>query len=449
VFIHLYNTHILDFKTNSAIQSWEQDNIINVPVTTDSLSRTLNGLPYIKDIFNRGIAHCEADDDVVIFSNTDIFLINEGYNFPKTQFFSVRKNVPYPNLFTRRDLQKISYEYTVNCDTFGFTKKWYVENQHRIPDFVLGRPFWDIAMLFILDGIRINNITYHAEHLSNWKQLDPQDITSLHNKELYYHFLEENNIKITNSNRTHVIKYKLFDVLKEKYDYLNRPVFITFYTESHKQIFEEIFLPTFSKTFGDNNILIKKYYKEQLCDTAQYYDRGWKNTQIEKIQFTLSTLKQLPDGNIFIFCDADICFKENFIEFLKEELYGYDMVAQKSFSTMYDHNFCSGFYAGVKNQNTVTFLTNILNSLRESLEENRHADQYFFNEHSSILRIKPLPSSFLSLGKFSESAVIKTDYEIDTFLEKKKCKQATLLHANFIKGVSRKYRTLQKYLDLD
>jgi hypothetical protein len=119
----VYSNHINDYPTHTAVQSWYRDGIINIPVDTHTLSRNLDGLPFLKDILEKGVERCVNDDDVIIYTNTDIFLVEDDIVFPKTQFFCVRKNVTDVKIYTEADVSKMSYEYSVNCDVFGFTKK--------------------------------------------------------------------------------------------------------------------------------------------------------------------------------------------------------------------------------------------------------------------------------------------------------------------------------------
>jgi hypothetical protein len=166
---------------------------------------------------------------------------------------------------------------------------------------------------------------------------------------------------------------------------------------------------------------------------------------LDLLKNVLQSIKFIPEGNIFIFCDTDICFKENFTSKLTALLKKHELVAQNSISKNKQHKFCSGFYAGVKSDNTVKFLRHILKNLKLNVSDNSKGDQYFFNIFSSKLKIKQLNSKYLSLGHISKSKTITTDQEIDKYVKQIYNKNIYLLHANYIKGTYKKYKLLKKY----
>ena len=439
----VYSDHIPDYRTQAAVQSWYRDGITNIPVKDCELKRKHNNIPYLKDILDKGVERCENNDDVIIYSNTDIFLVNDKVNFPCEQFFCVRKNVPSVKYFSENDIKDIPYEYSVNCDTIGFTKKWYLKNRKKIPDFLIGRPNWDLTMLRLLKGKRLFNKTYHVEHKSEWKTLGNNEPTITHNVLLHNKFLKKKDISYTSKGNFDKASF-FHDMKKYGFDYLSKPVFITFYTESHEQLYNDIFLPSFKKTFNDSYILIANKGDEQLCTSATYHQQGWRKTQINKLQSVLQTVTKMPEGNIFIFCDVDICFKRDFISNLTHLLKKYDVVAQSSESLSNERQYCSGFYAGVKNTKTINFLKAIIKDLKQDVNNNNNGDQHYFNIHSGMLKIKKLNSKFLCLGKITKRVILTTENDIKKTLKRIKGDEY-LVHANFIVTTHKKYLFLIKY----
>jgi hypothetical protein len=181
-----------DYSTNdrilSSTQSWQVNGIQNIPIKDNELNRHISGLPFLKDILDIGYNQCKEDNDIILYTNSDIGIVTDNVSFPSENFFCVRKNVDNIGVYTISQLSETSYEDSVNCDIFGITKKWYRENKKNIPDFNIGSPTWDICMLYLLNGVRINNICYHVKHDSEWK--NGQHAKYSVNKSLFFKFCE-------------------------------------------------------------------------------------------------------------------------------------------------------------------------------------------------------------------------------------------------------------------
>jgi hypothetical protein len=175
-------------RIKNAIKSWNNKNIINIPVEDFQLKRHIDGLPFLKDIIDIGYSKCTNDDDVILYTNTDVGLVEDFQNFPKQNFFSVRKNVKEIKNYKRDEIKDILYETVLCCDTFGITKKWYEQNKNNIPDFIIGSPSWDIAFLYIIDGIRLDNITFHVKHNPKWA-VNLNNKIHVYNKYIFYNLL--------------------------------------------------------------------------------------------------------------------------------------------------------------------------------------------------------------------------------------------------------------------
>jgi hypothetical protein len=192
------NHNIQDPRIINAIESWNRNDIINIPINDLDLKRNINGLPYFKDILDIGYAKCINDDDIILYTNTDIGLITDFDTFPNENFFSVRKNVSEIKKYNKSELENIKYQPVLCCDLFGITKKWYKENKDNIPDFIIGSPSWDIAFLFITDGIRIDNISFHTLHGRTEWQLNLNQPFHSYNKKLFYDFLARKGHNVDN-----------------------------------------------------------------------------------------------------------------------------------------------------------------------------------------------------------------------------------------------------------
>ena len=134
---------------------------------------------FFKDVINDAIEKAE-DTDVIIYTNTDSCL-------PKNIFKLVESKIKdYGCCYgKRRELSDIlpgrhltddeiqSFPYTkYGACIFAFTKKWWVENQHKLADCILPKGMWDNNLTYLIKQIslntRLDNSVYHIAHASTW-----------------------------------------------------------------------------------------------------------------------------------------------------------------------------------------------------------------------------------------------------------------------------------------
>jgi len=440
----VFSSSFNDDRTNSAQNSWNVLDVINIPINDESLPRINDGLPYLKDILDIGYNKCKNDNDIILYTNSDIGLVSDCIKFPNENFFSVRKNVDNIGIYSISDLEEISYEHSVNCDVFGINKLWYEQNRDQIPDFLIGSPTWDLCMLILLNGKRINNICYHVRHESKWKASVQKEI-HINNRKLFIDFCNQKNIPIV-SNSYRILTNSFYHYMSENFgfNYLLKPKYIIYSTPSHKDLLN-ININSLKSIYKDSVIIHQTNDENQYCQTAEYHNIGWKQTQINKVQSLINILYKFNDGETFIFCDADIIHLNNYIDDIDVLLKKYDMVAQKSFSKKENSGYCSGFFAAKKTEKVMRFLNYILQSLKYTANSESHADQYYFNKYAGILNIGYLNDSYFNPGLISNGNVIdKCDFDKIKSLAPK---DVNIVHANWIKGSENKFYFLDMYID--
>lgn len=422
-----------NIRVKSSIESWQKKSVKTITIKPSDLQRTVDNLPFLKDLIDIALSYCKNDDDIILYANADIGIVSDDVNFPSTNFFSVRKQVDQIGIYTKEKLKVIPFEYSINCDLFGITKKWYEENRNNIPDFLIGAPYWDLCFIDMIKGVRLDNLTYHVKHSSKWK-LNPNESKNLYNRNLFQLYSESQGIK----------KENLFNHYETYgYNYLYMPTFLCFYTPSHQELYKNLF-ESFLNFFDQKFYYFKsKFFEEQICKTATYQEEGWRRTQIEKISYVINEVNKLNDNQIFVFCDADVIFQDKFIHEFETLLMIYDLIAQSS-ESIDKENFpiCSGFYAAKKTRKILDFLESVLYDLKRS-NQNSHADQYFFNVHKSKLNYYILDETYYTPGFFTKGKTVQTVDEMDEII--RNLNKAKILHLNWIKGVGKKLLFLNRY----
>jgi hypothetical protein len=441
--------------------SWGAQDATQVPIDDDMLQRSLGGMPFIKDLFEIASKRCTSDEDVILYTNSDIGIVSEKISFPSSNFFLVRKNVEKPARYSKECLEMIPFEKSINADGFGVTKKWWNENKDSVPDFVIGRPYWDLAFIMCIQGARMDNVIFHVAHESEWKK--SSDFLTEHNKNTFFNYLRERKVPICDEEFTKLIFHKYVNYMSQfGFRSVENPVFITFFTPSHEELFRKYFLPSFIKTFG------KKYRLEfkmgdQSCTTGAWHSSGWRKTQCEKVSYVLDTLESIEDGQMFVFCDADIVHLQDYSETLRERLQEAEIVIQKSFKErnicskgcfhrsennhikrQVEESVCSGFYAARKSPKIIKFIKDMLNELISEVGHEENADQYFFNKNKEYLRYEMLDEKFFNPGFSSIGKKIEeNDFEENI---SNSPPDALLLHANWIVGHQAKNSYIEKFM---
>jgi len=79
----------------------------------------------------------------------------------------------------------------------------------------------------------------------------------------------------------------------------------TFYTSSHKELYEEWFLPSLKETNPNLELITRNF--DQECLNGDFMADGWMTTMHKKIDLVIEGIKD-NWGTVFIHSDCDIQF---------------------------------------------------------------------------------------------------------------------------------------------
>jgi hypothetical protein len=188
-------------------------------------------IPCIKDIFDYAYSLCESDDDIIMYTNSDICLTSDVYEKVSDSCkkwnctFSFRKDFNFELIkeMTKEEVKLTRWsggnETPTGADLFAVTKSWWENWRDYIPnDQVIGRPTWDwvfrITMGKSIEGdivfsqtfeeqgaiCETPNISYHETHNSYWDRPENLlDEDNIKNTRIAYYWMKEksNNINFT------------------------------------------------------------------------------------------------------------------------------------------------------------------------------------------------------------------------------------------------------------
>jgi len=192
----------------------------------------------------------------------------------------------------------------------------------------------------------------------------------------------------------------------------------TYYTESHKDLFESYF----SKTVED--LEIDSTIGEQECKSGSYYSDGWKKTTMKKVDVFIKAVNE-NIGDIFVFSDVDIQFFGPIKDALIQELGDFDIAIQND----YNGGLCSGFFVCRGNERTLRMF--------ESMRDNH--DQYLEDQHALNMNLNHcnytiLSTRFWTFGSFGTQWKGQ-NFEIPDNL--------LMHHSNWVEGIDKKVELLK------
>ena len=158
--------------------------------------------------------------------------------------------------------------------------------------------------------------------------------------------------------------------------------FCTFFSESHKRLFDESFIPSFPFENG-LDLIIRKI--EQECPTGNLFDVGWVNSMTAKEVFINEVLERYSN-EIIVFSDVDIMFYGPIKQDLEDLLGDYDILFQKDHHNN-PNGRCAGFFVAKSNEKVKKLFSNVLERIRESSKErkDKRAD-FIHSEQNAVNR---------------------------------------------------------------
>ena len=192
----------------------------------------------------------------------------------------------------------------------------------------------------------------------------------------------------------------------------------TYYTESHKILFENYF----KKTIVDLEIYAT--FGEQECKTGSYYKDGWKKTTMKKVDVFIKAVEENMN-DIFVFSDVDIQFFGPIKDQLLIELEDYDIAIQND----YNGGLCSGFFICRGNERTLKMFQNMKNNHDKYLE-----DQHALNMNLNFCKFKVLSPRFWTFGAYGTQWKGQNFDIPDNLL---------MHHSNWTEGIDNKIKLLE------
>ena len=208
---------------------------------------------------------------------------------------------------------------------------------------------------------------------------------------------------------------------------------LTFYTDSHIEIFKNYFLSSYEEHLKNDFELIECKY-DQICADGSYGSDGFNHTMIGKIEHIVKNInpgESLP----LVFSDCDVQFFKNIKEDILSEIENFDIKFQDDVVCV-----CAGFFICKQNEKTLSFFEDVLKSLKDLVNLN-YDDQQIINNFLRTNR-HPLNHGLLPKEKYFTVASSNQakQWNGETFTIPK---EIISHHANWTVGVHNKMKLLE------
>jgi hypothetical protein len=209
----------------------------------------------------------------------------------------------------------------------------------------------------------------------------------------------------------------------------------TFYTNSHKKLLVDFFIPSLFK-YENCDLIIEHHTQE--CSSGSYMSANWNLTMKKKIKMILRGIDENPEKT-FIHSDCDIKFFDKFIDTELDQLYQYDLLCQKDGKK----DLCAGFMFIKSNGKTYRLFLDILKNL-DSFKNDQDALNYYVKNCNNIYNISYnfLDNKYYNLyfSSLKEKSLKWNPYTDPLPHIPNNIK---VFHANWIIGVDKKIKTMQ------
>lgn len=204
---------------------------------------------------------------------------------------------------------------------------------------------------------------------------------------------------------------------------------LTFYSETHKKLYDDYFFPSYYKFLSKKYKLINCVIP-QVCSSGEFASEGFDDAMFKKIELIIENI-DVNDKNIFVFSDCDVQFFDDF----EYDLENYDILFQED----YKNYKCAGFFICKQTEHVLNFFKLVRNEFLK-YKNGKIDDQWVINkllennEYSLAYGFLP-PNKYWSVGNATGGHVWNgQNIEIPNDL--------TTHHANFTIGLENKIKLL-------
>lgn len=212
---------------------------------------------------------------------------------------------------------------------------------------------------------------------------------------------------------------------------------LTFYSDTHKELYEKFFLKSYNKHLKDSFDLIDRHVL-QISEKGTYGSKGFEETMFEKITLVIDNM-DIESDEPLVFADCDIQFFGDFKEDITKDLGDNDI----SFQQNDVHNICAGFFVCNQNESVLKFFKEVKQRMLQNMVNGQLkrgiSDQSIMNQ---MFRERKYKLGKLDQYKYFTVAITNgpTQWNGGEF---KVPKDVLMHHGNWTVGLENKFKIME------
>jgi len=204
---------------------------------------------------------------------------------------------------------------------------------------------------------------------------------------------------------------------------------LTFYSDSHEEMYTNYFLDSYNKYLTQSFELILNKI-EQICVSGDYGSDGFSNAMLKKINHIINNI-DVNDNELLVFADCDIQFFSDFSTEITTELGDFDIKFQSDVTCI-----CAGFFVCKQSDTVLNFFKHVRDVLKNVMNQ-KVDDQQVINHiiHKYQIKWGLLSNKFFTVAMATGAQQwMGADFELT--------QPIYTHHANWTIGLKNKYKLL-------
>lgn len=128
---------------------------------------------------------------------------------------------------------------------------------------------------------------------------------------------------------------------------------LTFYTESHNQIYNDYFLSSLSEKISSEKFDLIPFFGKQLSNSGSYNTPGFEETMFYKIDHIIKNI-DTDSSDLLVFSDCDVQFLNDFTERAQTDMMNFDILFQDDITCA-----CAGFFIAKQTREVLDFFIQV------------------------------------------------------------------------------------------
>jgi hypothetical protein len=207
----------------------------------------------------------------------------------------------------------------------------------------------------------------------------------------------------------------------------------TFYTNSHKKLLTDFFIPSLFK-YENCDLIIENHPQE--CVSGQYRSLNWKLSMERKLHLIIRAIENNAE-KVFIYSDCDVQFFNKFIDENISAMFDCDILTQRDGQK----DLCAGFMFIKSNNKTHNLFSTILKNYI-NFKDDQEALNYIIKQQNIDIKYNFLDSNYYNLYYALKADALKWN-PYKNSLPKNMPKKINIFHANWIIGINNKIKAME------